>query len=488
MADAKKQITAASGTLTYEELYNWIQTETTVTDDKTVYNWKDFVTLGTDTSTCTSNGTIKVTYICIVDNVNVAETQEVTVLKKGHNVQIVVDEYQEPTCEKAGYIVSVERCVNDGCDYVVTPATTTTLQRLAHTNELKASDGIHPASGDTTDDTNTTESQIYLALEGSKVVDDGASLLTLYNAGKSLTNNGTKVTLATYASNVIGGTTDPTLGVTVRVYTKCETCGGNETDLEGDVYNTSTGLKVTIDDIEAQDSNGAGGYIVLTASYTTSNGTVIPVTGTFNYYTSATAYNGRVDKDTAYDPDVTTKNGIYLEDGVYKYYVSDSWATSFSGIIEYNNGYYFVANGVLCTDANGLALYDGTWYLLSYGKIRTDVTEVVIYDGEAFYVTAGKLDTSVTGLVEYDGAQFLFCYGRYMQEVNGLWFYDSAIGGDDTFYYLAGGKAVDFTGPVIYDNTFFLVENGKLSTYTGTYVYDGATFNVVNGQFYDQVA
>ncbi|MCD7832407.1 MAG: hypothetical protein LUH00_00210 [Lachnospiraceae bacterium] len=459
-----------------------------LTDDDT----EDYVAITADTSTCTTSGTLTVTFYCTTEpasNKTVVYTYTVDVDARGHkDGGVTVENYVAATCEQAGSYDKVHKCTR--CDYEYEDTVSLTIPRLAHTNEI---DGSYNASDDDyTNDSynNNGASTIYIEVTGDRVVDYGSSLLNA--SAISTTKTKVKFTNSTGTIyNLIGGGNegDSTLGVTVRVYTLCENCGGNKVYLDGDNSNTSSGLSVTVDAIQAQDTNGANGYITLTFSYKSSSATVVGTqTKTFNYYTSSTAYNGRVDKDTAYDPDVTTMNGIYLVDGVYKYYVNNEWVENFNGIVEYNGEYYFVANGVLCTDANGLALYNGDWYMLAYGKIQSDYTGVTIYDGETFYITAGQLDTSVTGLVTYDGAQFLFCYGRLMDEVNGLWFYDSAIGGDDTFYYLAGGQVVDYTGAVIYDNTFFLVENGKLSTYTGTYEYDGATFNVVNGQFYDQVA
>ncbi|MCD7833810.1 MAG: hypothetical protein LUH00_07460 [Lachnospiraceae bacterium] len=464
----------------------------------------DYVKITSDTSTCTSSGTVTVTFYCTTEG-----ARETVVYTKTYDVDAHGHDYddaptaeitKEATCTDEGEYVRSWVCNYPDCDNEKEPTETKTIERLAHTNEI-ANDGTSSAaSGNYEPDVNNRNnaSTIYIEVTGDKVVDYGGSLLNSNDASNALSHTtgsnthivGTKNTTANGSTtDLIGGGTegDSTLGVTVKVYTLCETCGGNEVILDYDDQAT-TGLTVSIVDIQKQDTNGANGYITLKFSYGTSATVVGEQTKTFNYYTSSTAYNGRVDKDTVYDPDVTTKNGVYYEDGVYKYYVSDVWAESFSGIVEYNNGYYFAANGVLCTDANGLNLYDGKWYMLAYGKIQTQYTGVTIYDGEVFYVTAGQLDTSVTGLVEYDGAQFLFCYGRLMSEVSGLWFYDSAIGGDDTFYYLANGQVVDYTGAVIYDGTFFLVENGKLSTYTGTYVYDGATFNVENGQFKSQVA
>ncbi|MCD8073559.1 MAG: hypothetical protein LUF27_00720 [Lachnospiraceae bacterium] len=461
----------------------------------------DYVKITSDTSTCTSSGTVTVTFYCTTEG-----ARETVVYTKTYDVDAHGHDYddaptaeitKEATCTEEGEYVRSWLC--NYCGNEKEPTETKTIERLAHTNEI-ANDGTSTAaSGNYANDVHNRNnaSTIYIEVTGDKVVDYGGSLLYATNVTSALaqtTNThiyGTKNTTSSgHTVDLIGGGTegDATLGVTVRVYTKCEVCG-YEVDLTSDDQ-ASSGLTVTLVDIQKQDTNGANGYITLKFSYGTDNAVVVgEQTKTFNYYTSSTAYNGRVDKDTEYDPDVTTKNGLYLDDdGVYRYYVNDEFASDFAGLVEYDGAYFFVANGLVCTDANGLNLYGGQWYMLANGQVQSQYTGVAIYDGQVFYITNGILDTSVTGLKDYNGGTFLFCYGRLMSEVSGLWFNDSAIGGDDTFYYLAYGQVVDYTGAVIYDNTFFLVENGKLSTYTGTYVYDGATFNVENGQFISQVA
>ncbi|MCD7834053.1 MAG: hypothetical protein LUH00_08710, partial [Lachnospiraceae bacterium] len=458
----------------------------------------DYVVIDTDsdTSTCTTTGTVKINFICTTCGKEVAKTMTVSVGAKGHvDDGVYVEEYVAATCESEGSYAKVRRCQR--CGELLAATEQKTIQRLAHTNEI--SSAYNSTTGDYTDDTTNVNkaASIYLEFVGTKIVDgtvsssctsDGktyASLLDAYNNGVT--------TLYFDGTELLTSTGDTNLGVQVRVYTKCTECG-YEVELTRDSNNDnshlvqkSQGLIITIDGIQSQDTNGAGGYVTLTATYVSVTGCVIvptSITGTFNYYTSYAAYAGRVDADTPYDPDITSKNGVYLEDGEYRYYVTDEWKTSFSGIVQYNDGYYFVSNGVLCTEVSGLNLYNGTWYMLAYGKIQDQYTGVAIYDGEAFYLTNGVLDTSVTGLVEYDGATFLFCYGRLMDEVSGLWYYDPAIGGDGVWYYLVNGQVAAYSGAVIYDGAFFLVKDGKLaSDYTGTYDYDGVTFNVVAGQF-----
>jgi hypothetical protein len=105
----------------------------------------------------------------------------------------------------------------------------------------------------------------------------------------------------------------------------------------------------------------------------------------------------------------------------------------------------------------------------------------------------GELDKDANGLYTYKTDEgegvFLFAAGRLRTDVNGLWQdHYGTYGPADTWYFLADGQVVDFTGVAEYNGSFFVVEKGVFNDkYNGTIKYDGATFNVVNGQLYGQV-
>ncbi|MCD8397712.1 MAG: hypothetical protein LUD12_11135 [Lachnospiraceae bacterium] len=519
LADAKEKIATAAtaygskftyevlegviaGTTPYDGVNGTLYGGSTTASDGTVYKWSTYVKLSDDTSTCTTDGTATITYICIVDNKNTAETQTITVKAKGHDIQTVVEDYTAASCEADGGFNSVVRCVRDGCDYVVS-STSYTIQRLAHTNEKTASDGIHPASGDANDYTDTRNQKIYLEITGSKVVDVKGYLTTdstiTYvdeSSTDAVTGNGGWVR--------IGVDSDDTLAVYARAYTLCTTCTGTQHKVyitpasasyaTGTNSSTTGYIKVTVDAINKQDSDGAGGFVTLTATYVLNSNvtkTVVPYTTTVAYYTSESAYTARLASNTTdTDPDEDVKNGLVKDsDGVWRYYQSGTWANTTTGVYGYDGSLFFVTNGVLDTSANELCLYNGVWYYVANGQVQLSYNGLAQHDGAWFYVTSGILDTTKNGLVTYDGAQFLVAAGQVLTSYNGLWQYSSTIGGDDNWYFIAAGQVVDYSGVVMYDNAFFVVVDGVLDTsYNGTVEYDGATFNVIAGQLYDQVA
>ena len=184
------------------------------------------------------------------------------------------------------------------------------------------------------------------------------------------------------------------------------------------------------------------------------------------------------------------KNGLIQdEDGVWRLYKDDKVDETFTGIYEYNGGEFYLAKGVLQNKANGLNLVNGTWYFLSQGQVQRK-DGFAEYDKNWFMIDNGELDKDANGLYPYDGGVFLFAAGRLRTDVSGLWQdHYGTYGPADTWYFLANGQVVDYTGVAEYNGAFFVVEDGVFNnSYNGTIEYDGATFNVVNGQLYDQVA
>ncbi|MBR2730288.1 MAG: hypothetical protein IKD92_10610 [Lachnospiraceae bacterium] len=187
------------------------------------------------------------------------------------------------------------------------------------------------------------------------------------------------------------------------------------------------------------------------------------------------------------------KNGlVHDEDGKWRLYDMGEVDSDFTGIYEYDGGEFYLQNGILQDDANGLNLIGKTWYFLSQGQIQRE-DGFAEYDDNWFMIDNGELDKNANGLYTYKTDEgegvFLFAAGRLRRDVNGLWQdHYGTYGPADTWYYLADGQVVNYTGVAEYNGSFFVVENGVFNNnYNGTIEYDGATFNVVAGQLYDQV-
>lgn len=157
--------------------------------------------------------------------------------------------------------------------------------------------------------------------------------------------------------------------------------------------------------------------------------------------------------------------------------------TSMNGLVDFDGEKFLATEGYLNKYTGVSVMPDGEWYFFTNGQFRKDVTTLVQYDGHWFYVKDGKLDTKLIGFVEYDGAKFLVSAGEVCNNVYGLWHYDPRFGGDDAWYFLAGGELKNYTGVTIYDGYYFYINNGKLdTTFNGNAEYNGGTIEgFVNG-------
>ena len=188
------------------------------------------------------------------------------------------------------------------------------------------------------------------------------------------------------------------------------------------------------------------------------------------------------------------KDGFVKDDDEeWRLYEGGKVKEDFTGIYGYNGGEFYLDKGVLQDEANGLNLVKGTWYFLSQGQVQRE-DGFAEYDDNWFMIDNGELDENANGLYTYKTDEgegvFLFAAGRLRTDVNGLWQdHFGTYGPADTWYFLADGQVVDYTGVAEYNGSFFVVEKGVFNNnYNGTIEYDGATFNVVNGQLYDKVA
>lgn len=411
---------------------------------------------------CELGGTAKINWVCKVCD-KVVKTKEIKINPSAHGDGVVSIENEVPaTCTATGSKDEVTRC--EYCNKEL-DRKTITIAKKAHTNET------------TPGHNSTSDKDSYIVVVGDKVVDNDGALLNVKKgtelSGSTIQINGKHRDFVGYKKN---GATQAEFGVYPKVVTNCSVCGKNEADLKVNM----DGTKVTLVDIQKQDSKGQNGYITLKVEYTRtspdSDKKTIETTVKLPYFSSMEAYTGRT------EPEV--KDGLVQDkDGVYRYYVNGEFQKDYTGILDYAGNKYLIVSGELAKDVNGLwySEADKVWYFLVEGAVRTDYTGTALYDGEWFYVSNGRLNEAVNGLVPYNGGTFLFVEGRLRKDVSGLW---QDINNPEDWYFLALGQVqTQYTGVAQYDGGFFVVKEGKFDKkYNGTIKYDGETFKVVNGQ------
>lgn len=439
---------------------------------------KATVILGKDTSTCTEDGDITITFKCLVCK-GAPETLTVHVNAKGHDwddVPTVVKTIKEATCTEYGEYVSAIVCKRCGAEK---PETEKTYKQpmIKHTNDLDRSDaGV--SEHDVADKLNAKKVEV--AFSGDKVIDYDGTIVKAFETNGSYGNaiKGNYIGGNDYYNDYQGAGKLYT-GIEANAYSYCDVCGGNKTELTG--RTSDIALKVLA--VSKESKNGEAGSITVQATYTQQPATADKKAVTFTstvtvpYFSNMAAYQARVEK--------TEKNGLVLEDGKFNYYKDDEIDKDFFGFVTYNGSQFLVANGSVATEANGLTLVNGKWYYLAQGQ-KTTFTGVTMYDGHFFYVTNGELDTNVDGLVQYQGGQFLFAAGMLQDQANGLWYNEFKKEWD----FLANGMwQTSFSGVTFYDGAAFVVKAGVLDeSLNGTYEYDGHTFYVAGGMLGDEVA
>ncbi len=120
------------------------------------------------------------------------------------------------------------------------------------------------------------------------------------------------------------------------------------------------------------------------------------------------------------EPTEPGKTGIFLEDGLYYYYVNGEIQYA-AGLVEVDGDYYYIrSNGTAaigsywCTNTNGIT-EEGFYLFAEDGKmIMTDTSKTGIYyeDGMYYYYVAGEIQFGA-GLVQVDGYYYYIRSGGY---------------------------------------------------------------------------
>lgn len=180
-----------------------------------------------------------------------------------------------------------------------------------------------------------------------------------------------------------------------------------------------------------------------------------------NEYIDYYIYNGRWVEGPIEQP----KNGIVLEEGIYKYYVNNVFDTSFNGIVEYNGNWWYVNNGVINLGYDGFVQDFGLWWCVAGGRVAFDYTGLWSDANIGWwYVKEGRIDFTYDGLVEYCGLWWCVAGGRVAFEYTGLWS-DAYVGN----WFVRDGH-IDFTYNGFIENygLWWCVADGRVAfEYTG---------------------
>ncbi len=175
--------------------------------------------------------------------------------------------------------------------------------------------------------------------------------------------------------------------------------------------------------------------------------------------------------------DSTYTGMVEAEDGVW-YVKSGVRMDSFTGLAKDQGGIWYIKNGKLDLTYTGLAKNAyGIWYVKN-GEIDLTYTGLVKNAYGIWYVKSGKIDMDYTGLVKNAYGIWYVKNGKIDMNYTGL--AKNAYG----IWYVKNGK-LDMTYTGLAKNAYgtWYMQNGKLDTsFSGKVKIGGVTYNIVNGK------
>lgn len=194
------------------------------------------------------------------------------------------------------------------------------------------------------------------------------------------------------------------------------------------------------------------------------------------------------------------RNGLYNDNGIWRYYVDGKVNTSYTGLCQYGGGWYYVQNGVVNFKATGLCQYGGQWYYVENGAVNFKATGLYQHDNAWYFVQNGAVNFKATGLWNQFGSWWYIQNGAVNFKATGLWnqfgswwyiqngavsFKTTGLCQHGNAWYFVQNGAVNFkaTGLWQYGGSWWYVQNGAVNfKYNGRVLYGNAYYNVVNGK------
>ncbi len=192
--------------------------------------------------------------------------------------------------------------------------------------------------------------------------------------------------------------------------------------------------------------------------------------------------------------DPSLKNGIYLEDGLYYYYVNGEIQYA-AGLVFVDGAYYYIRSGgyaaigsYWCTNTNGIT-QEGFYIFAEDGKmILTDESKTGIYleDGKYYYYVDGEIQFGA-GLVFVDGAYYYIRSGGYAA-IGSYWCTNTNGITQEGFYIFGNdGKMLlnddSKTGIYLEGGLYYYYVEGEIQFGAGLVLVDGAYYYIRSGGY-----
>ncbi len=194
------------------------------------------------------------------------------------------------------------------------------------------------------------------------------------------------------------------------------------------------------------------------------------------------------------EPDPNAKNGIYLENGLYYYYINDEIQYS-AGLVFVDGSYYYIRSGgyaaigeYWCTNTNGITA-EGFYIFGEDGKmILNDSSKTGIYyeGGKYYYYVNGEIQFGA-GLVYVDGYYYYIRSGGYatvgeyyVSNTNGLMPEGLYTFGNDGRMIIQENLK---NGIILENGLYYYYIDGEIQYAAGLVFVDGAYYYIRSGGY-----
>ena len=235
----------------------------------------------------------------------------------------------------------------------------------------------------------------------------------------------------------------------------------------------------------------------------TSKGSVDGISGNvdLNFLMEGASF-GTDEPETPQEPTPETPDRVLQYDeasGNWYVYTDGKRDTTYTGVVQNENGWWYAKNGVLDWTYTGVAQNENGWWYINDGWLNWDYTGVAQNENGWWYINHGAVDWTYTGVAQNENGWWYinngaldWTYTGVAQNENGWWYinhgavdwtYTGVAQNENGWWYINDGWLNwDYTGVGENEHGWWYINNGWLNwNYNGRVTYKGRTYSVVDG-------
>ena len=235
----------------------------------------------------------------------------------------------------------------------------------------------------------------------------------------------------------------------------------------------------------------------------TSKGSVDGISGKvdLNFLMEGASF-GTDEPSTPQEPAPEVPNRVMQYDeasGNWYVYTNGKRDTTYTGVVQNENGWWYAKNGVLDWTYTGVAQNENGWWYINDGWLNWDYTGVAQNENGWWYINHGAVDWTYTGVAQNENGWWYINHGALdwnytgvAQNENGWWYinhgaldwtYTGVAQNENGWWYINNGWLNwNYTGVGENEHGWWYITNGCLNwNYNGKVSYKGKTYSVVGG-------